>query len=446
MADKNIKNLVVCSTLNQITNYLIIEKYKPERVFNITFDEGAKKLLNKSIKIEEWDKQLTNACKDLGCDKFENIILSKTDIYSSTDTLERIKDEISDIDEPIYWHITGGQRIIALAISEFITGKKDKNRENDKVIYIEANTEKLVINGCLDENESYGTKEITLQKVLNLVGFKETEPKSTIKFKQKGVTIDTDEFKLEHSFYQELYKMIKSDSETNTEKQIIEFKDDKGKHKGSFRNLLLKSNGISNSTKGKNYEENLSERTKYVKLLFEKICGKHEKLKECKYDILKSHEIYGSYPAGYIFEKLAAHKIYDVIKNNDKIIEMQTSMKTYFDEDEKYKIHTNKSIIDELDIVLLTDTGKIINFECKSGSMDGNNAKSHNYTTYRLAGVFGMPIVLSPLYENENKKTKENFEREELKKQLEVLAAAESAELEVWAIDNIEDKLKELIK
>ena len=64
-------------------------------------------------------------------------------------------------------------------------------------------------------------------------------------------------------------------------------------------------------------------------------------------------------------------------------------------------------ITDEIDIALLTNTGRIINFECKSGSLKGDNAKSHNFTTYSLSGVFGAPIFLTPLTHKGEKLEKE---------------------------------------
>ena len=77
--------------------------------------------------------------------------------------------------------------------------------------------------------------------------------------------------------------------------------------------------------------------------------------------------------------------------------------------------------------------------------MKGDNAKSHNYTTYRLSGVFGTPIVLSPLFREEwNEKS--DGKNEELKKQLQAIRAAKAAEIEVWAIDEVGAKLEEYLE
>lgn len=426
MENIKIKNLVICSTLNQITNYLIIKRFKPEKVFNITFDKNARELMNSNIKIEVWDEQLQNACKDLKGEDFEKIELGQSDIYSFKDIEEKIREIIEEevnADEEIYWHITGGQRTIALAVSEIIRA----DRQNDKIMYIEGNTEKLIISDYsgeeLNYKETYGDKELTFEKAFNLVGFKTNdELESTRIFKSASKPM-IDKNDVEYEFYRKLYRTI---IEKNKKYKF----DYKGKdYEGVLRDLLLKSNTISKDEK---------ERSEYTKELFKCVLKQNPKLASCKYNILEDKDLERSYPAGYIFEKLTAYKIYDVVKNMDNIVDMRTSLKTYH-ESEKL------GIIDELDIVLLTDTGKIINFECKSGGMTGDNAKSHNYTTYRLSGVFGMPILLSPLFWGETTKVGSN--KKELEKQIQAFNAATRAELEVWTLDeNFEEKLKKLIE
>lgn len=413
-----VENLVICSTLNQITNYLIIEKYKPKRVFNITFDSKSSEKFNINIKNCDWDKWLENECKELKIE-WNPVELTTSDIYDLNELKSKLKKKILNekiilSSEKIYWHVTGGQRIITLAINELL--KEEASRKEDKLIYIEGNAEKVIIYDYKDNsicNESYGCKKLTLEKVLNLVGFNTKDYlESTVILKGKNARLDSNE----HEFYKNLYKIIINDEE--------QYECDG--EKGSFRDLLLKSNTIE-------------KRKAFVEKLFEELSKKDTKFTKSKdsYNIFASEEIGKSYPAGYIFEKLTAHKIYDVIKNNDNVIELRTSVKTYFDDESK-----KFGIIDELDIVLLTDTGKIINFECKSGGMKGDNAKSHNYTTYRLAGVFGMPVLLSPLYENEAfNNTKDN----ELEHQIQAFKAGKAAELEVIEIDRIEAKIEKLL-
>ena len=77
--------------------------------------------------------------------------------------------------------------------------------------------------------------------------------------------------------------------------------------------------------------------------------------------------------------------------------------------------------------------------------MKGDNAKSHNYTTYRLSGVFGMPIFVSPLFDKEVSDEGEYDNKIQLKTQKEAYMAATSAELTCIAIDKIDEEVKKLI-
>ncbi|AUM88164.1 hypothetical protein CF055_00760 [Clostridium botulinum] len=434
MSEYKIDNLVICSTLNQITNYLIIEKYRPKRIFNITYNEEARGKMNISMKNEEWDVCLDKEI--IGKYEFKNNIeIFDSDMYSLTDMKNIFQEQILDKvgNQKIYWHITGGQRTIALAINDLV---KEQERIKDKVMYIEGNTEKLIINKNNDElitgEDSYGCGELTFKRALRLTGFDTKKLKSTTILKEEGKG-KIDEYNKEYKFYEKLYEIIVTKRENKIE--VNE------QNKDTLRNLLLKSNRIKNS-------EGNTERQDFIKQLFEKILEEYKSLKEIGYyqnkkDNKDDNEFNKSYPAGYIFEKLTAYKIYDLIKKSSKIVGMETSLKTYF-KDVKENEHNEKNdIIDELDIVLLTDTGKIINFECKSGGMKGDNAKSHNYTTYRLSGVFGMPILLLPLYNDEASSGFKN-DNNILKKPLQALNAAKAAELEVITIDRIEKKLKDL--
>jgi len=437
MAQEKIDNLVICSTLNQITNYLIIERYKPKRIFNITYDEKARSKMNISMKNEKWDEYL--AQEVIKKNKFkDNIELSHSDMYSLIDIKEVLEREILDkANEKVYWHITGGQRTIALAVRELV-----KERKKDKVMYIEGNSEKLIVsNNCgelITSEDRYECRNLTFEQVLRLTGFDTKKLKSTSILKKKGKTNVKEDDK-EYQFYKKLYEIVYSEKKKEN-KQIykVDFveKDEVKNYEGCFRDLLLKSNGIKNS-------KDKTERQDFTKELFRKLLEEHKELDDIGYYTEICEEFNKSYPAGYIFEKLTAYKIYDLIKGNDKIVGMETSLKTYFIEEKESKTNKKDNIIDELDIVLLTSTGKIINFECKSGGMKGDNAKSHNYTTYRLSGVFGMPILLSPLYYEE---TTDDFKdkNDELKHQFQALRAAEAAELEVFPIDGIKEGLKKL--
>ena len=433
MSQERAESLVVCSTLNQITNYLIIKKYMPKKIYNITFSAKACQAMNKNIKISDWDNQLKQEVKDNpNLEFYKCIELEANDVYSMQDVKEKIMGKI-DIksQKPIYWHITGGQRVIALAVNDLI---KEKKRVQDRLIYLEGNTERLIINdwyGRLTNKEdnrnecSYGDKSLSFQIVLKLAGFKTKNLTSTEVMKVNGHP-KIDESNEKYLFYDELYKIL--DNERKKPRKY-EIQYENKKYKDFLRNLLLKSNSPI-----------IKNRLEYLELIFKDVLEQKANLKNTGYKICESKEMERPYPIGYIFENLAAYQIYKVVQNDDSIIGMETSLKTYFAKED-----TKDNVIDELDIVLLTDTGKIINFECKSGGMKGDNAKSHNYTTYRLSGVFGTPIIISPLYKREISSVDHPNQQKGLEKQREVVRAAKNAEIEIWGFEEIKSKLKPLL-
>lgn len=423
--DEEVKNLVICSTLNQITNYLVINYYKPERIFNITLNENADKKMSSNIKNAEWDKYIKEIYGDqyVKNDNFKDVELDESSFYDISKIKNKIDSEIIKKigDESVYWHITGGQRIISLAIAKAI-----EERYKDKLLYIEGNTERLLIlnNNCeyeyYVESSSYEDKELDIKKALRLYGIGVNEVKSTDRYMEIKEE-EQEEFKKEHEFYQELYKEI---TENKTKVKM------EGDSEDTFWNLLLKSN-------------DKTDRRAYVQGLFKKLRETNSNSKMRNYNICESKEVKKEYPAGYIFEKVCAHKILDVInkeKVKKKIVEMFGSLKVNY-------TNRDDSIIDELDIVLLTSVGKVLNFECKSGGMKGDNAKSHNFTTYRLSGVFGTPVFLSPLLKD-YKSTFNKFKINEnwFDKQEKALKAAGNAELEIIQIDEIKDKIIEMLK
>jgi hypothetical protein len=435
---EKIENLVICSTLNQITNYLIMKKFKPRQIFNITFKEDVKKQFNINIKPHDWDKYLKETIKDIN---IINIELSENDFINIEKIKENINNKIlKEANGEIYWHITGGQRTLALAIYNILNNRQ---RKEDKILYVEGNTEQLIIHNFdmsidtkLDNeyNNNYSLNDLTLEEAFKLVGFGIKDIKTDVRsenFKEKGKAIIS-ESNEEYKFYLKIHELMLSDKEYILD---INFNNEPYSYKDTFKNLLIESNRNTDEKKS------MENKQKFIDALFDKV-KKHNNFTDINYKLKEKEEYKKKYPAGYIFEKTTAFKIYDLIKNNSKIVEMKASLKTELEGE----VHP----IDELDIVLLTNTGKIINFECKSGGMSGDNAKSHNYTTYRLNGVFGMPILLSPLYTNEVDKEKisneSNEEKGLLKSCREAYKSARRAELERICIDEIEAKLEKLLK
>ena len=178
---------------------------------------------------------------------------------------------------------------------------------------------------------------------------------------------------------------------------------------------------------------------------FEEFFNENDKIKKLNYikfndkgidkDKLPD-EFKNIYSAGYIFEKIMAYEIYSIIEESEvmkNITGLYTNVKIGYED-----ISKPKEQLDELDIVILTKTGKLIIFECKSGDMSGDNAKSTKYTTYRLSGVFGMPILLLPI------KFCEIKEKGKFEKSISAYKSAKRAGLKVICLDKLDDEMKNL--
>lgn len=421
MSDKKPDVLVICSTFNQITNYLMIKKFGSLEIYNITYNPKLNAVMHPNIENIKWDKQLKTVLEeDCGeFDELEPIFLDEDNerFYDIKNTIEKIEEKISKDDKRcIYWHITGGQRLVALAVSEFV-----RERKQDKIIYVEGNTEKYLVysnNYVLEGEYSYHQEGLSLKTALHLMGFDYNSKTKSARILKMKDSCD-DQLKNEMEFYQWLYTIFCQQSEKKITIEIEEEKIIK-----TFREHFVFNNSLKTS-EGKR---------KHMKLLFQNL--QEEFQIPWKYDIAGSKEMGMGSPAGYIFEKLVAYQIYRVLQDKScRISEMALSLKVYFSSE-----NTSNDSVDELDIALMSNAGRLYNFECKTGGMEGDNAKSHNYTTYRLAGVFGMPILISPLLKGEISNSEK---KEEFKKQFAAIHAADRAMLHYFCIDELKAPMLE---
>lgn len=424
--------LVICSTLNQITNYLLIKLFKPNKVINITLESNSDKFTKINIKNKKWDDYLDSVLKkelDIGItNSIELNINQLKNLNKIKRVLKKTKfDVLKDKSKTVYWNVTGGQRTIALAVQQFIN---DNARKKDKMLYVEGNTEKLLI---MNENEfsekEYSDRELNLETALKLVGFKN--------FDKGNKNLLTGQNEEEYQLFLKLYNIIKDKDfklESNGEEMNLRdhlIKSNKEEAKKDYLNQLFEDLKEKDFNGKLNEEEILT--CEDVELLFSKDSNKNYKY------------IKGSYPAGSIFEKITGYKILEIIKRkNYNIVDMRLNYKTRFDPESNQE--RSEKQIDELDIVLLTGTGQIIIFECKSGGMSGDNAKSHKYTTYRLAGVFGAPIFLSPLFEQETYEANNSDKKDILNNCQAAYRSADRAELETWPLNKIEEYFDQMMK
>ena len=397
---------VMISTLNQMVNYIPLRHFKFDEIYNITIQESD------FVDNSRWDEQLSEVLKR---DKIvfnhkddKHIRISQNDVNDIENTLELLEANFSDKTK-IFWNITGGQRPFILAINQFI-----QDREDDYICYLEGNKSKMVIlqDNEIVSNNSYDLNDLKISTALELMGFK-INKEELVKNYSSEDTI------------KEFYK--------NFLAQYLNSKD--------LREKLISLNK-KETDKDKVIKEIKNIVTNLDKKLLDEIFTYSNK------DAKQQKKIFG-----YILESLAGYKILEVAK--DKIADINFSEKINHLRKED---RTSEKEIDEFDIALLTKNGKFMIFECKSGGMEGDVAKSTNYSTYAVSGVYGKPILITPLLQKEieairkkstlSEKYKDEFEylQDDLYKTIrQAINSAIRAGLDVWGLDKIEDKLKKYI-
>lgn len=389
MANKKFKTMVICSTLNQMVNYMAIKEHGIERVINITVEEGTDNILYRKFPYKEWDENLFNVLDNEIIRK--DIKFDSNQIVSHEQLIEKFKKDIGQElleDESVLWNITGGQRHFVMAITYYV----NQYRKNDDLLYYEGDRERFYYYNSENSLKNWKTQEknfpMTIPIALRLMGFEVDKNSYRKKSDHYKLLIEqdekTEEYK-EYDYYKKLYDLYVENEDLV--KILIKSnrpKDEKGEKK-HFDSLI----------------KDIFQDDKIPKDLFE---GK-------QLDVLKDSlggNINGKV-FGYILERLAFYKIIDILKNDkkliDKIADIEMSKKIKGDG------QVDKHSLDEFDILLLTKAGKLVVFECKSGKMSGDNAKSTNYSTYRIAGVYGMPVLIDPLTKdlNTNKEDKDIF-------------------------------------
>ncbi len=459
---------VIFSTLNQVVNYLpyrIAEKQekKIENVYNITYDSSCEKKDTpkssensfpendstfKRFDNKRWDELLKdkieiekNICIEKNYDQ-QRIFNKLEENFFDKDSCSERKYKEKKKFQSILWNITGGQRTLIFSIIEFI---KQNNRTCDRIIYLEGNTSKLVV-GYL-QSDSENNKKIVYEAV---------EDKYMLDELKISEVFELAGFKIQRDYINYLKKEL--DSEDILELILKEYTkaDKEGKEHNKLRWNLV------NSNKKKYKDDKVQNRVEIFKdalidLFEEKYKGKGNTNKFIR-KFTKN-----TLPFGYLLEELTTYVLKKAVEsinkgNNEEFFaELAHNLKLY-----RYQSDYDKKSLRELgefDVVLLTKNGQVIIFECKSGIMKSDNAKARHYTAYATGGVYGKPILITPLLSDEVTKVynfiKDNEDKDVSEKTLkdgiydaiiEALKAAARANIEVWSIDEIEEKLKDLYK
>lgn len=373
---------VVISTLNQVVNVIPYKIYGFNDVYNMTITDSP------YFKNKDFNKNLGLTFKD-------TLTFTQLEMNSIDGILKKLKGFFSD-KKKIFWNITGGQRPFILAIQEFI-----KDRDDDVLCYLEGNSSTMTIipkDISKSKEYSYHQSYVNIEDALKLMGFE---------FRN----IETKEGKDdERDFYHKLYQLYIESKILREEFIGLNIVLDKGKK--HCCDAFVKNSSLKDKLKVINFYQNTKDDFK------------------------------NKYPFGYILEKLAFYQLEKEIKA--KVESIVHSLKIIFSNEKKQEDSGNK-IVDEFDIAILTKNGKFIIFECKSDGMSGDVAKSTNYSTYAISGVYGKPILITPLIENEIKdmSSLDNVVYDKVKS---AVNSAKRATLDVWGIDKIADNIIDYIK
>jgi len=289
-------------------------------------------------------------------------------------------------DKKVFWNITGGQRPFLLAINQIA-------KKGDIICYLEGNKNRLILlkdnkekKNIIKDYSLDSFNDMNIEIALKLMGF---EIKVT-KTSERNFIVNHDE---------------------NEKKFYLNFLDKYIRNKNLRENLILLNRD--------NDKENAKKEIKKIINISDKELNRNKAF-------------------GYILEKLAGYKILHFAK--DKIADMTLGEKINH---LRYKI--DEHYIDEFDIALLTKNGKFMIFECKSGGMEGDIAKSTKYSTYAVSGAYGLPILITPLLKNEIENL-DNLDKEIYSYIQSAIKSAQRAGLEVWGLNDIEDNLKKYIE
>jgi hypothetical protein len=372
---------VMISTLNQMVNYIPLQHFKFKEIYNVTIRDSH------YADNEKWDKTLK---KELGDSiAIENVEFIQKEVGDINIIINRLKQHLKGKNK-IFWNITGGQRPFVLAVNQLA-------KEDDIICYLEGNKNKMML---LKNNselhgivEDYSLDNLKIETALNLMGFDVKETKTS------SVNLVEENNAQEKAFYLTFLERYKNSKELRENLILLNKKDKKNKREAEIKKSIL------NSVKDLYYSE-------------------------FKNDLNRENAF------GYILEKLAGYKIFELAK--DKIANLSLSVKINFNENKVSEHH-----IDEFDIALLTKNGKFMIFECKSGDMTGDVAKSTKYSTYAVGGAYGLPVLITPLLREEiDTLDKLNDSYSIIKKSVK---AAKRASLDVWGLDDVEEKLKKYI-
>ena len=393
------------STLNQAVNFIPAVLLDFRKFLNITVTDSLR------FPNDEWDQYLKKELKDSGNVKTEaevdDIEFSQATINSVQAIKRRLAQKISG-EKIIFWNITGGQRPFIGAVFQLVA---ELNTQTHYIAYLEGNTGRMMV---LDENMhkinnfdySLSPEQMDIKRALRLMGFDVKKVESTRRKDKQSIIPESDKAlvaKAKDKFFE-----VNADENTK-----------------DFRTELV----LSNKQKSE--------------VDFDDVIKRYLGKEYINENYHKNH----IYKFGYLLEDMVA---YIIQKDNDlwkQILDMGTSVKLEFSDDSLNKKYANKPL-DEFDLLILNKYGQLINLECKSGGMSGDVAKSTKYSTYAIAGVYGLPVLITPFTEKEKKNLpiKKIHGEEDIYGYIKSsINKAEKYNLKIWGIDKVREQLRDYL-
>lgn len=457
----------ICSTQNQIVNFIPIvnmleAKAEGEKksefvsdvtLYNLTYSTDARfsnnkwnENLNKII----WDKKgelfKKNPDLSIGYSKIDNKGDSPDKIAINVDLDREYSEDyynniIKHIEgkKNIIWNLTGGQRSVLLTVLKIIEDQSSEE-QNHTILYMEGNTNRFVV-GTYQKGEKkgiyyreldtiYGWEHLTIEMVFGLAGFQAQCSKAIRLYKnqmgKKGIMkkvakespydeelcSEREDIKKFYEYYK-TYDLVESLLETQNDKTSEIAEKERGKIWQKLENIEKKDD----VDRCKSRLEGIGGKTKYK--------------------------------LGYWLEYMLYYQLEMIIKDEEKyqnyFLELGHSVKLDKENQEEEE-KKEKEKFSEFDVVLLSKSGQIIIFECKTGAITSEVSKARIYTSYAAAGVYGTPILIPPyLNDDENDKV-QNASEGVWGKMNKTRKAAERAGMDIWYLDTLKEDIDELYK
>lgn len=411
----NIDTYIFCSTQNQIVNYIpfqmIVEasedKERNFQSFNLTYKSSD--VYQPRFSNKDWDANLYEVLdKKFPLQRFNRIEIEMDRVFQEDKILGKLGEIGFEHGKRYLWNVTGGQKNILLTILALLS--QERRPEGGHIlIYLEGNTGQIIGNiiGKTDEWEevgNYRVGDLEIEQVLTLAGFKA--------------------------------RNFKSDCITDKNKNFL----------AEFYNCYCKDGGLRKAFLMLNRKEDESDTKQCFLTRLSELMRKEEKVVKEQLEELYAGN--NTNKAGYYLEWLtyyAVNKAVKTINKEKKKLSDQILGSLYVNNADDKVSPGERKIFCEFDLVIMTVTGQLIIFECKSGIMDSENAKSRNYTAYAVGGVYGKPILITPLIEEECSERPKLSKKEEYKSVISTVNAAKRAGLEYWPIDKIKERLESLL-